>query len=258
MTRYCMLIQAAYAEEPLSRTRLAISRETVIPSLAAQTTKPTIHLQLNNHDPLLQDRLDAFRATGCEVVPLFRREWKLYRENWELPAGRKIVSRCDDDDALPTDFCQRTAAAAPRTGDHALIWPRGYVYWRDTVYSLVHPESQFVTLVTDGPQDPHQFPHQEYTKRYSTVVVSLSPGWIWVRHGAAHTPTLQRYRQKELRGIDSSRFAVNLRSISRTVADAGPQYGTYRQHRAAKGQANAQSRSGIRSEVGDGGADSSR
>lgn len=233
MTDYRMLIQAAYADPELSALRLEISRHTAIPALASQTLRPTIHLQLNNHDPLLQERLDAFRETGCEVVPLFRQEWKLYREDWELPPGRKIVGRLDDDDALPYDFCARTAAAAPQTGEHALLWPRGYVFWRDEVYTLLHPGSQFVALVTDTQADPHQLPHQVYHKRWNTVVVSAAPGWIWVRHGAAATPTLQKYRQHKLRGIDSSRFAVNLRAIARTVSQAGIAHGTYRERTAA-------------------------
>lgn len=230
MTRCYMLIQSAYSDPDLSARRLEIARHTCIPSLASQTLKPVLHVAMHEQDPLWQDRVNAFLSTGCEVRILLRKSWRLYRENWEIPDGRRIVSRMDDDDVIPFDFCSRTAAAAPESGDHLLLWPVGYVWWRETAYRLRHNGNQFVTLVTDRNTDPHQENHWEYHKRWSTVVVSQEPGWMWVRHGDAATSTLHRYRRHPLRGIDAGRFRINLRAIVRAIAASGQASGDYAEH----------------------------
>lgn len=229
MIPHITIIQSAYTDDRLSRQRLEISRHTVVPSLAFQTRKPVVHIAVNPDDPHLQERLDLFNTSGCEVIPLMRPSWKLYKEDWELPEGRKIVSRIDDDDVWAKDYCERTVAAAPAEGEHYLSWPRGYVFWRQNIYLLDHPGIQFVTLVTDKMCDPHQEQHWQYPKTWNTIRVSRSPGWVWVRHGDAATSTLPRYRQpsKHLRGIDSTRIPINLRAIIRAIEPSGLASGNY-------------------------------
>lgn len=229
--QHIMIVQSAYTDERLSKSRLEIARHTAIASLAYQSVKPVIHIAVHPDDPYLSDRLEAFRSTGCEVKPLFRSEWKLYRENWELPDGRKIVSRMDDDDVICQEYCERTRAAAPESGEWNLIWPNGYVFWRETCFLLHHPGIQFVSLVTDHDKDPHQEQHWQYHKLWPTRVVSNAVGWIWVRHGDAATSTLPRYRKVKNGGIDAKRIPINLRAILRAIADSGTASGNYREHR---------------------------
>ena len=226
-----MIIQSAYTDRRLSERRLEISRHTSIPSLRYQSEKPVVHIAVNPADPFLSERLEAFRSTGCEVVPLYRPDWKLYRENWELQDGRKIVSRMDDDDVICAEYCQQTRAQAPESGEWNLIWPNGYVFWRETCFQLHHPGIQFVTLVTDHDHDPHQEQHWQYHKLWSTKVVSSAVGWIWVRHGDAATSTLPRYRRLKKGGIDAKRIPINLRAILRAIADSGQASGNYTEHR---------------------------
>jgi hypothetical protein len=226
-----MIIQSAYTDERLSASRLEIARHTSIVSLRYQIEKPIVHIAVNPADPLLTERLEAFHSTGCEIRPLYRDSWKLYKENWELPEGRKIVSRMDDDDIICQEFCATTRNAAPETGEMNLIWPTGYVFWRETVFLLNHKGIQFVTLVTDRDTDPHQEQHWMYHKTWPSRTVSHAPGWIWVRHGDSATSTLPRYRTQKLRGIDAKRIPVNLRAIVRAIAPAGQPSGSYREHR---------------------------
>lgn len=230
MLPHIMIIQSAYSDRRLSERRLEISKHTSIPSLRYQSRKPTVHIAVNPDDPLLSERLEAFQSTGCEVKPLYRPDWKLYRENWELPAGRKIVSRMDDDDVLCAEYCERTRSAAPESGEWNLIWPNGYVFWRETCFLLNHPGIQFVTLVTDHDKDPHQEQHWQYHKLWPTKVVSNAVGWIWVRHGDAATSTLPRYRKVKKKGIDAMRIPINLRAILRAIADSGQASGNYTEH----------------------------
>lgn len=222
-----MLIQACYTDVELSRRRLAISLHTSVASLTYQTSKPTIHIVQHPDDPHAKRRESVYRATGCPVVTLFRDGWRLYGENWELPDGRKLISRIDDDDVICRDFCLHTMRAAPDEGNAALIWPMGYVLWRDRAYLLKHPGNQFVSLMTNEQHDPHQQGHWLYHKEWTSVIVSRSPGWMWVRHGDAVTPTIAKYRRKPLRGIDSRRMPINVRAIVRATIESGPGAGAY-------------------------------
>lgn len=230
---HLMLIQASYSDADLSARRLAIAMHTSIPSLAYQTRKPVIHLCSNPNDPHASARADAFRATGCEVKVIERPDWKLYGEDWELPAGRKLVSRMDDDDVICKEFCEATYAAAPDFGEQALIWPNGYVFWREQIFQMAHPGNQFVSIVTDKQADPHQMRHHMYAKTWKTKVVRHNVGWIWVRHGDAATSTIHKYRKRRVGRIDSKRIPINLRAIIRAIADSGTASGSYAEHRSA-------------------------
>lgn len=230
-TPHFMIIQSAYTDPRLSERRLEITKHTSVNSLWFQIQKPIVHVAVNPADPFLAERKAAFESTNCEVKFLYRDEWKLYKENWELPTGRKIVSRMDDDDVISKDFCELTRNASPVSGEMNLIWPRGYVYWRETPFLLTHKGIQFVTLVTDEMKDPHQEQHWQYHKRWPTRVVSKSPGWIWVRHGDTASSCLPRYRKNPVRGIDAKRIPVNLRAIIRAIADSGEASGNYTEHR---------------------------
>jgi len=226
-----MIIQSAYNDPGLSERRLEITKHTCANSLWFQLEKPFVHVAVNPADPFLAEREEVFRSTGCQVKFLYRDCWRLYKENWELPEGRKIVGRMDDDDVIAKDFCLLTRNAAPATGEMNLIWPNGYVYWRETPYILNHKGIQFVTFVTDSMTDPHQHQHWQYHKTWPTRVVSFAPGWIWVRHGDAATSTLVKYRKTALRSIDSKRIPVNLRAILRAIAGSGLASGDYTEHR---------------------------
>lgn len=228
------IIQAAYIDERLSRRRLEIAEHTSAVALRTQAVRPIVHIAVNPADPCLAERQALYESTGCEIHWLMRSAWNLYRENWELPEGRKIVTRLDDDDVWPADFCERTVAAAPAAGEHALIWPRGYVWWKQTAYLLRHPGIQFVTLVTDRQTDPHQEQHWQYHRRWHSITVSNDPGWLWIRHGDAATVTLPRYRQHPLRGIDSSRFRVNLRAITKALEPSGVPAANYHERHATE------------------------
>jgi cephalosporin hydroxylase len=166
------------------------------------------------------------------VIELWRDQWRLYGENYSLPEGRKIVSRCDDDDVLAVDFCERTyAAGLQQPGKAALLWPQGMTYWRHQAYSWRYPGNQFVSLVTDGNDSPHDMQHHRFAIEWPAVVVSEQVGWIWIRHGDAHTSTLSKYRPRLLRNIDVDRTPVNMRAISRAIEGSGQMSGDYREHR---------------------------
>jgi predicted O-methyltransferase YrrM len=234
MIPHLIIIQAVYTDPALSARRLAISQHTSKPSLAYQTRKPVIVLSQHPDDPHAQERLQMYTETGCEVQQVWRREWKLYGEDYELPAGRKVVSRMDDDDVISTDFCERTYNAGCKAANGtALIWPQGMTYWRHQAYSWKYPGNQFVSIVTAENRSPHDMQHHKFLN-WPFVVVSHEVGWIWVRHGDAHTPTLGKYRPTRLNRIDISRTPVNMRAISRAIEPSGQAAGSYAEHRRPK------------------------
>ena len=210
---------------------MALSEITVAPSLASQSVKPTLFITVHPDDPFLAERKQMFQATGCPIEYRYRTTWILHGDNWELPPGRKLVGRVDDDDVLASDFCERSQIAAPASGQHALMWPQGFVYWRKKIYRLSHPKNQFVALITDNNDDPHQIPHLAIPARWPVITVSDQPGWIWIRHAWTWSSTLARYRQVIGNGIDKDRFFVNLRAVERFVQQTGQPTGDYHEHR---------------------------
>lgn len=230
MIPHFVLIQSTYRDAGLSRRRLDITKTTCVASLIHQTVQPILHVTLMPDDPFLEDRKAYYLSTGCECKFILRKHWRLYRENWELPEGRKIVSRMDDDDVIANDFCESTRNAAPATGEMNLVWPNGFVFWREQIFRMQHRGNQFVSLVTDRQTDPHQDKHYRYYRTWPTRVVSMQPGWIWIRHGDAASSTLGKYRRQRVGRIDAERMPINLRAVLRAIANSGQASSNYREH----------------------------
>ena len=247
--RHIMIIQSAYGPDraDLSARRLEITRHTCCVALATQDVKPVVHVAIHPEDAHGDARRQAFLGTGCEIRFLERPKWRLYRENWELPDGWKLVSRMDDDDVISRDFCAVLQWSFCERRE-ALLWPSGYVFWRHEIHRLEHRGNQFPTLSTSGNEDPHAECHWEIPQRWPSRAVSHSPGWIWVRHGDAATSTLARYRRHQVGRIDADRFPVNLRAIARACEASGVPSGSYADHRSPYWQyvsrENANARSG--------------
>ncbi|MFO0201639.1 MAG: hypothetical protein ACK528_00760, partial [Alphaproteobacteria bacterium] len=145
---HILCIMSHYTDPVLSLRRLEISRATLLPSLAAQTRKPTLHIVVSQHDPYLRQRLIEYDATGCEVFFLYRDTWRLYGENWQIPEGHCIIGRVDDDDVLRADFCAVVYHCGMVHRERAIIWPLGLVYWRGQMFRLEHNGNQYLTLST--------------------------------------------------------------------------------------------------------------
>ncbi|MFN6312206.1 MAG: hypothetical protein ACK46M_12240, partial [Planctomyces sp.] len=84
MSPHILCIMSHYTDAALSLRRLEISRATLLPSLQAQTRKPTLHIVVSQHDPYLQERLAGYAGTGCDCVVLYRDSWRLYGEDWQI------------------------------------------------------------------------------------------------------------------------------------------------------------------------------
>jgi hypothetical protein len=225
-----------YTDPVLSLRRLEISRATLLPSLAAQTRKPTLHIVVSQHDPHLRERLIEYDATGCECFFLYRDTWRLYGENWQIPQTHCIIGRVDDDDVLRADFCEVAYHCGMVHKERAIIWPVGLVYWRGQFYKWHHPGNQFLTLSTSRGIDPHHKAHAVIQREWKSVRASNEPGTIWIRHGDAETSTLLKYRKAVASAADVAAFGVDLAAIDAAIAPSGQASADYTEHgRRARG-----------------------
>lgn len=194
-----LLIQSAYRDEQLSRYRLEVSEATSIPSLAAQTKQPKIKLAVSTLDPHKDARIAAFSAV-CEHLEVLELDYAIsertvYSVDWQLPDGRNLVSRIDDDDIIARDFCEITRLSA----DHCIYetavldWPAGYCWHNGKLHRMRAPGNQFISTVADGGRNPHMRPHRSLQAAWPSVTVEQSRGWVWVRHGQTITDTRPKY-----------------------------------------------------------------
>ena len=233
---HILCIMSHYTDPVLSLRRLEISRATLLPSLQAQTRKPTLHIVVSQHDPYLQERLAGYAETGCNRLFLYRDTWKLYGEDWQIPEGHCIVGRVDDDDVLRADFCAVTYHCGMVHKERAIIWPVGLVYWRGQMFRLEHKGNQYLTLSTSRGIDPHHKAHAVIQREWKSVRASLEPGWIWVRHGDAETSTLPKYRKAPASLQDIAMFTVDLAAVDAAIAPSGQASADYTEHgRRARG-----------------------
>ena len=233
---HILCIMSHYTDPVLSLRRLEISRATLLPSLQAQTRKPTLHIVLSREDPHLKERLAAYAETGCDRLFLYRDTWKLYGEDWQIPEGHCIVGRVDDDDVLCADFCAIVHACGMVHKERAIIWPVGLVYWRGQMFRWHHPGNQFLTLSTSRGIDPHHKAHAVIQKEWRSVRASNEPGTIWIRHGDAETSTLAKYRKAVASPADIAAFRLDLAAIDAAIAPSGQASADYTEHgRRARG-----------------------
>jgi len=232
---HILLLMSHYTDPALSRRRLEIFQGTLAPSLSAQTRKPTLHVLLSPDDPCIAERMAALESTGCDWKPIYRNDWKLYGEDWELPEGHKVISRCDDDDVLRRNFAEVTYNCGMVARNRAIIWPNNYIYWRGTLFRWRHKGNQFVSLSTDRLVSPHYIQHSLIARRWRVVRASEDPGAIWVRHGDSESSTLKRYRKRgaSQQEIDSvyDCFAVHLKDIEKAIAPSGKPSSSKRRHK---------------------------
>jgi len=217
--RHIMAIRSAYTEESISQWRMMVSRDWLIPSLQAQTQKPELVVGLSEDDPFIEERKQMFCDAGCSVRFVIRDRgydpgaWETIDRGfpWGFEGGDlSLISRCDDDDAIPTDFAEVTAGCAERCGfDRAVLdWPIGYTAFAGKMYHLYNRSNQFISILSTDGLSPYEVSHRTFEKHMPRVIVSDKAGWTWVRHGKTVSGTRRRYRMQLAGRSDSSRWAV--------------------------------------------------
>lgn len=221
--QHVVLVQSAYHDEQLSRDRLDITKHTAIPSLMAQTARPSVNVSVFAADPLLDERKAAWEQTGLDVrftlrdVPEtpIRLATAEIGDNWDLPEGPRLaVTRMDDDDGIPVDYIAITQKSILECKlNHAVFtWPLGYSSYRGRLWkaNTKRIPNQFATIVSNDAYHPHMMPEYMLGRFFHIVVPCRSRGWIWIRHPHGLAKMHWNYNRGVASPPNLSRWAIQL------------------------------------------------
>lgn len=210
------LIQSAYSDYNLSKYRLEISNKTVIQSLKFQSIKIDVQISMCVSDPFKDERIKAFESTGHKVKIIWRNTAvsndDLYSDPWEIPMGRCLTHRCDDDDIIPNDYFELTRLTASniRLEEALLTWPNGYVLHENKLYRVNHRYNQFISIVSNNGLHPHKYGHKQFAGAIKSIAVNNSRGWVWVRHSDTISDTKPRYLKQNGGQPNLKRWPVDI------------------------------------------------
>lgn len=198
-----VMIRSAYDDPRMSRVRLDISSETVIPALQSQTDKEfELIVKLHRRDPLRLEREDLFLSTGVTTTfidgqlrePSFRDDTGL---GGAWPRGGPLLqTRLDDDDAIVPDFIERLHGARFQPEVQTVLsFPVGYDGPIGEVAPRHYPDSMFLTLYTP-PGDMMSVYDTTHNNLWHSArnkhVVDMKPAWVHHRHPDALTSMYPR------------------------------------------------------------------
>lgn len=155
-------IQSRYFEIDSSRYRLAISDQTIIPSLQNQSSKDfTVVLDQCPMDPIWTKRRNSFSSCGVPMT-----DW--YDHKPEYPFLEITVG---DDDFLVPSFVEVLQRVPQQTENTELLAEHGYLWADGKVYewSGSHKVIEAIQWIDD----------RECVRG---IVVSNRPGWVHCRH----------------------------------------------------------------------------
>ena len=193
--RHLVLTRSAYGPGyPLAanRRRLALTRATSIPSMAAQSGDWTWCVLLHPDDPLRAERLAAFSSAGPTRFLDGRLDPSGQQDGSALGAwriehdGPTLTTRLDDDDAIAPWFLGAMARAAGGRRRLVLTVPRGWWYAGGHVRALRYPSNMFVSLYDpSGSGSVMDVAHTAVSSLGPMKPADPRPGWLWVRHADA-------------------------------------------------------------------------
>lgn len=162
-----------------NRRRVELLRGITARSLAVQGTDWTWVVTVNPDDPMLGERMDAFRSAGAPVVPVHGDSADAI--DWSGPV---LTTRIDDDDAFAPDAFQRLHRFVRKTSDTtALIFPFGYRTFESRYDLIRHRKNAWVSLYAPSERvHVRAVQHQRIHRHFSVREVDHRIGWLWVRH----------------------------------------------------------------------------
>ncbi len=224
--KHYVLTRSSYGPEwslDANRRRLALTAGVTARMMAHQTKRDWEWLVLlDERDPLIDLRLEAFRQSAVPVRPIFwapdqkeakMAEWdkharlftgKLdadqerrsakariaataYKIDWaaHMEPGRRLMTRIDDDDAFTRDALERVAQAARHAQERRVFMqPMGYRVWQGRATLVKHSTNAMHTLFAPAGDEltVYDYGHRVCAKIAPVVTVDRAPAWLWVRH----------------------------------------------------------------------------
>lgn len=202
--KHYLLIRSAYDNHWLSSKRLALSERTIIACLKRQTRKDAvICLRMDDHgDPNRQKRLEMFTDTGFDI-----------QTTWDIPEGRRLTTRVDDDDAIAHWFLEDTLAQAEcmqDCPDTVLSWPNGFVWCGGRLRPWTLAENMFASLLSDS-GTIMDTKHRHLPGKYPIHLLAMRRAWVWVRHSTNKSELAKNHLKHRPARTDPATlpFAVN-------------------------------------------------
>lgn len=168
-----------------NRRRIEITRRVTARSLSCQGTEWTWLVYIDPTDPLLDERLEAFRSAGMPVVPVAGPVQEYI--DW---SGSVLTTRVDDDDAFARDAFRRMhGAIRKRTPRTVLMFPEGHRVNAGMMQPIRHRRNAWSSLYAPAGDEVHirQRAHPQVERIAPIRVVDRRPAWLWVRHQDAET-----------------------------------------------------------------------
>jgi len=163
-----------------NRRRIELLRRVTVPTLAVQGTEWTWIVVVNTDDPLLIERLDAFRSAGSHVIPTRDIASVI---DWSGPV---LTTRIDDDDGFAPDAFQRLhrRLTNPPTEPRVLMFPFGYRTYQGRYDTIRHRKNAWCSVYSPPGYRVHakSVQHQRMHSLAPVVEVDTKPAWLWVRH----------------------------------------------------------------------------
>lgn len=166
-----------------NRRRVELLRRVTARSLATQGTPWTWIVYIDRTDPLLDERLDAFRSAGAPVLTTTGSLEGLI--DWSGPV---LTTRIDDDDAFARDAFVRLQRRLPRHRS-VLMFPDGHRVHAGQVMPIRHGRNAWGSVYAPAGDRVHvrMEPHLHLSRLAPITYIDRKPGWLWVRHQDAET-----------------------------------------------------------------------
>lgn len=189
MRHYILTASSRGLDYPIeaNRRRIAITRGVTARSLRTQNTPFTWLVYVNADDPLLEERLDAFRSAGQPVVPMTGGDPVPYID-WTEPV---LTTRIDDDDAFARDALLRiTGCAGTLTERTVLMLPVGYRVNGLRQIPVINRKNAWSSLWAPTGDRTHirMRQHRRTWELAPVRIVDDRPAFLWVRHPDTQTP----------------------------------------------------------------------
>lgn len=188
MNHYVLTTSHFGPEYPLdaNRRRIEMLRRVTARSLASQAGDWTWIATVHPDDPLLDERLTAFRSAGHRVVATDADSAESI--DW---SGDVLTTRIDDDDAFAADaFARLYAAAGSLQARTVLMFPVGFRVNGDMVTPVWHMKNAYSSLFAPTGDHCHirAVQHRHVGELAPVRIVDTRPAYLWVRHPDTNTP----------------------------------------------------------------------
>jgi len=194
-------IRSSYQDPIVSRYRLDLAQQTIIPSLRRQMCKDfQIYLRIHDNDPNFDERWEMWASVGVPIVRTM---------DIDHGEGLNLQTRVDDDDALTLDFVRDLQEVARNQRRPAwIVPPSGVLYTDGSWYQMDHPANMFGSVLVHGKVRIFEQTHGNLGRIAPRVLMTRNKRYYcWIRHaGTVSQASPWRAQQPRASRQEISRF----------------------------------------------------